>query len=258
MASRSTLICVFTQVSTFAFSWTSYLPGVTKIFWYQYRDSGACINCQAAIAASGVQVFAWSPARNAHIMRRLSVSLLAAVLLLLVLVGALVSCQANAADALPRLLAVLPMPSPLGEGTAKGVIHPNGRVYIANEAGSIAILDGTRLVALLPWPGGKPVAWLLVGMDVDVSSGNVYVTDSRANAIHIINDTQIITTVQNVGIEPTHLVVHPRTGLVYVASPRGDERLPAPGTVTVISGTAVITTVVVGYTAGNRRCKCFG
>jgi len=44
--------------------WTSYLPGVTKIFWYQYRDTGACVNCQAAAAASGAQAFAWSPAWN--------------------------------------------------------------------------------------------------------------------------------------------------------------------------------------------------
>ncbi len=45
--------------------WTSSLPGVTKIFWYQYRDTGACINCQAATAASGAQAFAWSLAWNA-------------------------------------------------------------------------------------------------------------------------------------------------------------------------------------------------
>ncbi|OIO95176.1 MAG: hypothetical protein AUK03_05795 [Anaerolineae bacterium CG2_30_64_16] len=44
--------------------WTSYLPGVIKIFWYQYRDTGACINCQAAAAAGGAQAFAWSPAWN--------------------------------------------------------------------------------------------------------------------------------------------------------------------------------------------------
>ncbi len=45
--------------------WTSHLPGVIKIFWYQYRDTGACINCAAAAAASGAQAFAWSPAWNA-------------------------------------------------------------------------------------------------------------------------------------------------------------------------------------------------
>ena len=44
--------------------WTPYLPGVTKVFWYQYRDTGACINCQAAAAAGGAQAFAWSPAWN--------------------------------------------------------------------------------------------------------------------------------------------------------------------------------------------------
>lgn len=185
--------------------------------------------------------------RSTQIVRRLDVPLAVAALLLLALAGGLAGCQANASDALPRPLAVLPMPGPLGYGTANGVAHPDGWAYIVNEAGSIAVLDGSRLVALLPWPGGKPIAWLLAGIDVDTSSGDVYVTDSRANAVHVISGTQVITTIQNVGIEPTHLVVHPGSGLVYVASPRGDEHLPTPGTVTVISDTAIIARIEVGY-----------
>lgn len=185
--------------------------------------------------------------RNPQIMRRLGVSLLAMVLLLLVLAGALVSCQANATDALPRPLAVLPMPSPLGEGTAYGVAHPNGWAYIVNQGGSIAILDGPRLVTLLPWPGGKPLAGILSGLDIDPKTGHVWVGDSENSAVHVISGTEVITTIHNLGIEPSHLVVHPVTGLVYVTNPYGYPPEPTLGAMSIISGTTVITTVAVGY-----------
>ncbi len=185
--------------------------------------------------------------RNPSIVRRLTVSLLTVVLLLLTLAGVLVSCQVDAMDALPRPLAVLPMPSPLGEGTAYGVAHPNGWAYIVNQGGSIAILDGPRLVKLLPWPGGKPRAWTLSELDVDPKTGYVWVGDNVNAAVHVISGTDVITTIHNVGIEPNHLVVHPVTGLVYVTNPHGYGPEPTLGTVTIISGTAVITTVETGY-----------
>jgi len=185
--------------------------------------------------------------RNLQIMRRLGVSLLAVVLLLLILAGTLVSCQANATDTLPRLLAVLPMPSPHGEGTAYGVTHPNGWAYIVNQGGSIAILDGPRLVKLLPWPGGKPRAGILSGLDIDPKTGYVWVGDSESATVHVISGTDVITTIHNLGIGPNHLVVHPVTGLVYVTNPHGYGPEPTLGTVTVISGTQVITTIETGY-----------
>ncbi len=46
--------------------WTSNLPGVTKIFWYQYRDTGTCVKCSTVVAASGAQAFTWSPSWNAR------------------------------------------------------------------------------------------------------------------------------------------------------------------------------------------------
>lgn len=184
---------------------------------------------------------------NPHIMRRLGVSLLAAVLLLLVLAGALVSCQTNATDALPRPLAVLPMPSPHGEGTAYGAVHPNGWAYIVNQGGSIAVLDGPQLVTLLPWPGGKPRAGILSGLDIDPKTGYVWVGDSESAAVHVISGTEVITTIHNLGVGPNHLVVHPVIGLVYVTNPYGYGPEPTLGTVTVISGTTVITTIETGY-----------
>jgi hypothetical protein len=48
--------------------WSAYSPSITKIFWYQYRDTGACVDCQTALAASSLsssQSFSWSPSWNA-------------------------------------------------------------------------------------------------------------------------------------------------------------------------------------------------
>ncbi|NOZ72807.1 MAG: hypothetical protein GXP38_13005 [Chloroflexi bacterium] len=48
--------------------WSVYSPSITKIFWYQYRDTGACVDCQTALAASSLsssQSFSWSPSWNA-------------------------------------------------------------------------------------------------------------------------------------------------------------------------------------------------
>lgn len=185
--------------------------------------------------------------RGIRVGQRLGVVLAMATLLLLVLAGALAGCQAYATEELPRLLAVLPMPGPLGYGTANGVVHPNGWAYIVNQSGSIAILDGPQLVKLLPWPGGKPRAWTLSELDVDPKTGYVWVGDNVSAAIHVISGTEVITTIPNVGIEPNHLVVHPVTGLVYVTNPYGYGSEPTLGTVTVISGTQVMATIPVGY-----------
>ncbi len=60
---RSGFDILFTETG-----WDAYTPSVTKIFWYQYRDTGACVNCQTALAASSLsrsQIFSWSPSWNA-------------------------------------------------------------------------------------------------------------------------------------------------------------------------------------------------
>lgn len=44
--------------------WNATTPGIVKIFWYQYRDTGACVKCSAAVAAGSGQPFGWSPSWN--------------------------------------------------------------------------------------------------------------------------------------------------------------------------------------------------
>lgn len=47
--------------------WSAYTPSITKIFWYQYRDTGACVVCNPVSAASTTSTSAWSASANANL-----------------------------------------------------------------------------------------------------------------------------------------------------------------------------------------------
>ena len=69
----------------------------------------------------------------------------------LLMIG-LEGCQfASNDDPLPRLLVVIDMPSDVGILTTHSVIHPDGLAYVVNKGGTIAVLDGPRLVKLIFW-----------------------------------------------------------------------------------------------------------
>jgi hypothetical protein len=88
-------------------------------------------------------------------------------------------------DPLPRLLAVIEMPSDVGILTARSVIHPNGLAYVVNKGGTIAVLDGPRLVKLISWPSGPLEAALSQGISVHPDTGWIYVTDQIRDAVHV-------------------------------------------------------------------------
>ncbi|MCP4164976.1 MAG: hypothetical protein GY759_03660, partial [Chloroflexi bacterium] len=48
--------------------WNAYTPSITKLFWYQYRDTGACVQCNPVSAASTTSNSAWSPSGNANLV----------------------------------------------------------------------------------------------------------------------------------------------------------------------------------------------
>ncbi len=170
-----------------------------------------------------------------------------ASLLAFLLLG-LVSCGASSKESLPRFLAVIEMPDETGYSTYRGVIHPNGLTYIANNAGSIAVFDGPKLLEILPWPGDQPPAQSAIGIDVDSRQETIYFTDHYANMLHVISGTEVYTTVADVGIHPYQVVVHPDNGYVYVSNAKSTGEEPLLGTVAVISGTTVITNIEVGFT----------
>ncbi len=130
--------------------------------------------------------------------------------------------------------------------TARIVVHPNGFAYAVNEGGSIAVLDGPKLIKLIPWPDGLPQAPYSQDISIHPDTGWVYVTDYDRNAVHILDGTEVLATIQDVGYHPGSIAVHPDTGYVYVANAHGSLQQKHPGSVAIISGTQVITRLQVG------------
>jgi len=161
--------------------------------------------------------------------------------LLVFLAWSLASCQASGQEALPRLLTVIEMPSGIGL-TAQGVILPNGKAYILNQSGAIAVLDGPELTNIITELDKERNS--MTDLAVSVNGDYVYVTDLYANTLDIIKDTAVVSTISRIGPRPVRVVVHPKTGYVYVANVKKPGGM---GTVTVISGTTVITHIQVGY-----------
>jgi YVTN family beta-propeller protein len=135
--------------------------------------------------------------------------------------------------------------SPVGEtGTelgALGVGHsPQGvavdpetnLVYVANDGGSVSILNGSTFLENVA-TGVTPFA-----AAYDPYSGLTYVTDASQNAVFLFRGTSIVTSV-GVQTTPLGLAVDPGTGYVYVAN-YGTNNL------TVISGTTVLWKVATG------------
>lgn len=168
--------------------------------------------------------------------------------LLVILLLGLASCGTSGQKALPRFLAVIEMPDKTGYGTYRGVVSLNGLAYIANSEGSIALFDGPEMTMLLPWPGGPPLSGFPVGIDIDRERGLVYLTDLYANALHVISGTEVYATMEDVGVGPWQVRVHPDNGYVYVLNGNNNGTQPLLGTVAVISGTSVITNIEVGFT----------
>jgi DNA-binding beta-propeller fold protein YncE len=165
------------------------------------------------------------------------------VILLIIGLG---GCQsASNDDSLPHLLTVIEMPSDVGIMTDRSVIHPNGLAYVVNGGGTIAVLDGPRLVKLISWPNELPAA---TSQDIAVhpNTGWVYVTDYDNDAVHVLSGTEVLATIPDVGHRPSAVAVHPSTGYVYVANARGSPQQKHPGSVAIISGTEVITRLRAG------------
>jgi DNA-binding beta-propeller fold protein YncE len=183
--------------------------------------------------------------KNGHRTIRLSVAFVLAFTLLILLAWSLTACQGPGREALPRLLAVIEMPNDVGGGTARGVVHPSGWAYIVNDAGSIAVVDGPRLIKLMPWPGGRPAAWTHTDLAVNPLNGYVYVPDGVMSTVHVVSETDVIATIPVSGYQPSRVAIHPHNGYVYVPAP-GPRGSSKRGTVTVISGTTVITHIQIG------------
>lgn len=174
--------------------------------------------------------------------------------LLILLLGSMTACQAVAQTPTPppHRLALIKTP-PYGIYPGDIVVAPNGLAYIILLTGQIAVLDGTHLVTVIPKPLPDINNYGLSFLTVQPKTGLVYLTD-EPGFVHIISGTRVITSIADIQWLPNAITANPYTGLVYVANAgnRYNRQNPhpnpeLPGTVDVISGTRVLTELLVGY-----------
>ncbi len=150
--------------------------------------------------------------------------------------------QGQSEKRLPRLLDVIYVPGP-----SAMAMTPGGLLYVINLGGMpgksyIALLDGPKLVDTIPWPDETSFG---AGAKMVFNHRNnlLYVLDLLANQLYVIRDTELITTM-GVGYAPREIIVHPDSGLVYIANPITKPLAPAdeagPGEIVVIEDTQII------------------
>ncbi len=169
---------------------------------------------------------------------------------------------------------------PYGLGFDSG----NGYVYVANAgSNTVSVINWTTVVTTV-LVGGPPVGFYPTGVTYDSGNGYVYVTNGFSNAVIVINGTTVVATVP-VGLRPSAVDYDSGNGYVYVANyfsntvsvisgltvlatlpvaARGEQPygvaydsgngyvyVPNAGSVTVINGTTIVSSVEVGgYSEG--------
>ena len=143
-------------------------------------------------------------------------------------------------DATPHLLKNLVV----SNGVNQGFLHPNGELYFLSY-GDVSIVDGTDLSILISLPDLQPPhGQILSDINVEPDSGLIYVLDQPPNAIHVISNTQLITTLVGLAEHPNFSIADEDTGEMYVFFTQrgtGEGRSRA----LVLSGTSVITEMIL-------------
>jgi YVTN family beta-propeller protein len=169
------------------------------------------------------------------------------------------------------------------EPGAVGVNVPTGKIYAADDFGSIMVIDmATGSETALTDPGTEPVAIAVnsatnkiyvanfqssnvtvidgatnalgtvtdpkainpTGLAVNETTNTIYVTNSGSNNVTVIDgQTDSIVSSLPVGTFPIAVAVDPQTNFIYVAN-NGDSQANIPGNVTVINGKTNATTTL--------------
>ncbi|MCB9137192.1 MAG: hypothetical protein H6642_02455 [Caldilineaceae bacterium] len=197
-------------------------------------------------------------ANNMHFPKRLlsSFPVLGGVLLLLVLLSMLTNGGATGADReatngyetdgepdIPMLLGNVEA----AYAANRGVLGADGKAYFLGET-RVSVIDGTKPAIEIPLPdfAPKPGLW---PWDIarDPVTGLIYVSDNNGNAIHVIDDTKVITTLTvDITGTPQQLATDEEEGEVYHFYI--SQRSGAPQQyMTVISGTEIVTDVLLPH-----------
>jgi YVTN family beta-propeller protein len=157
-------------------------------------------------------------------------------------------CPAGNEICLPKVIDTIPLypPGPGGIPTDVTVNFETGHVYVVNESGHVAVLQGTERIIFLSTGEPGPAALAL-----DEERDWAYAINRYEDSVTVIQGTEVITTLETAGREPTDAVVEPESGWAYVVSgyrklpPFGEEPV-VEGNVTVISGDRVVGVVPLG------------
>jgi len=121
-----------------------------------------------------------------------------------------------------------------------------GHVYVIDGTRHVSVFQEDEHLAALPMKHNA-----ISSLAVDEERNWVYVTNAYEDSIVVIRGTEVITTLETVGREPTDVAVEPESGWAYVVS--GYRKLPpfgeppiVEGNVTVISGDRVVGVVPLG------------
>jgi len=161
------------------------------------------------------------------------------------------ACQSTQAEEspLPILLAVVDLHHPKqGSGLRESVLHPNGTLYVMNSL-EIGIISGTKLLHKIPLllpSGAEPDALTreypdLFDLNVDATTGHVYVLDHRYNYVHVISGTEVITAFDSQGLSPRYVTFDPHSGLGYISNNVKSWEDGRSNPTLIISATEVIT-----------------
>lgn len=115
-------------------------------------------------------------------------------------------------DALPHLITKLRATT----GVNKGILHPNGQLYFSSNTSLHAIDDLEISAKISPPILDPPNLQRLSDLAIDPKSRLVYSLDQYGNAIHVISDTKVITTMLGISEQPRLAVADEDSGEVYV------------------------------------------
>lgn len=162
---------------------------------------------------------------------------------LLVLVTLLTSCKKN--SSLPDFMTTVTLPDTV-LGPREIVANPNtGYVYVLSNSGHVTVFQREKILTTLR-VGEQDIPKL----DIDVERGIIYVLNGHNNTTTLINNTEVVTTLEMIGVSPTAIAIGP-DGVTYVTTRYSVDSVPGEkpiieGNVTVISNTQVIGAIPLG------------
>jgi YVTN family beta-propeller protein len=132
------------------------------------------------------------------------------------------------------------------------MVNPRtGYVYVGNDDsfGYISIIKGIDWLTALPTGAERSPSQSTVEIAADEARGWVYALNSHASSLVIIQNTEVVTTIQTVGRGPSSVVVEPKSHWAYVVSGYKQYRSasdPVEGNILVLDGPKVIGNINVG------------